>query len=98
MKKKAPKGKKTADIVFDLKKKEKICAMILSEIWKPWDKMSQEYELMYLKGNEWVSICKGKTHGTGHTAEFSPVESRYFKLTLKTRKNSPALGDIMLCR
>lgn len=94
----APKGKKTADIVFDLKKKEKICAMILSEIWKPWDKMSQEYELMYLKGNDWVSICKGKTRGTGHTAEFSPVESRYFKLTLKTRKNSPALGDIMLCR
>ena len=95
----AAKGENVASLEIDLGSSAEIQCISLVEPWHPWSGISQQYDLFYFDGKNWVRIIEGlTTGGTGTTTLFAPVEARKFKLTVRNEKTSPAINELILFR
>ena len=95
---KAAKGEKTANLEIDLGKPVSVQCLSLVEPWHPWSGISQKHELLFLQGNDWKSIFKGETNGTGLTQSFGAVKAQKFRLVLQNEKEAPSVNELLLFR
>ncbi len=92
-------GDKNPWVEVDLGEEVSIGHMSLVEPWHPWDHKSQHFELRVKKGNQWATVVKGATRGTGHSQSFEPVTGRYFRLLITgPDEETPVLNEWVLNR
>ena len=84
-------------VEVDLGEAIAIGAFSIVEPWHPWDNKGQKIELQYKSGEKWAVALAVTTNGTGHTASFAPVSSRYFRLKVVEAKE-PTLNEWILFR
>jgi alpha-L-fucosidase len=84
-------------VEVDLGEKIAVGAFSLVEPWHPWDNKGQKIELLYKSGEKWEVALAATTNGTGHTASFTPVTARYFRLKIVEAKE-PTLCEWILFR
>lgn len=94
----AAKDQRSATLEIDLGNPVKIQCLSLVEPWHPWSGITQKHELQYLVGNDWKTIFRGQTQGTGLTQSFSPVTARKFRIVLENTKEAPAVNELILFR
>jgi alpha-L-fucosidase len=75
-------------VEVDLGAETTIGAFSVVEPWYPWDNKGQKIEIQYKSGEKWLVAFAVTTNGTGHTASFAPVSSRYFRLKIVTSKEA----------
>lgn len=84
-------------VEVDLGEETAIGAFSIVEPWHPWDNKGQKIEIQYKSGEKWAVASAVTTNGTGHTASFAPVKSRYFRLKIVEAKD-PTLNEWILFR
>ena len=84
-------------VEVDLGKEIAIGAFSVVEPWHPWDNKGQKLELQYKSGEKWNIAFAVTTNGTGHTASFTPVTARYFRLKIVEAKE-PTINEWILLR
>lgn len=84
-------------VEIDLGEPIAIGAFAIVEPWHPWDNNGQKIEIQYKSGDKWVAAIAVTTNGTGYTASFAPVNSRYFRLKIIEAKD-PTINELMLFR
>jgi alpha-L-fucosidase len=97
---KAAPGENKAWVEVDLGEEFPIANFTISEPWNPWDKKSQQFELMFKNAKgEWQTIVTGKTRGSGHSQDFAPVTGRFFRLNITgPESESPVINEWILNR
>jgi len=84
-------------VEVDLGEVTAIGAFSIVEPWHPWDNKGQKIEIQFKSGDNWAVAFAVTTNGTGHTASFSPVSARYFRLKIVEAKD-PTLNEWILFR
>lgn len=84
-------------VEVDLGEETAIGAFSIVEPWHPWDNKGQKIEIQYKSGEKWEVALAVTTAGSGHTASFSPVMSRYFRLKIVEAKD-PTINEWILFR
>ena len=74
-----------------------IGAFSVVEPWHPWNNKGQKLEIQYKSGDNWSVALGVTTNGTGHTATFTPVKARYFRLKIAESKE-PVINEWILFR
>lgn len=92
----AAKGEKKATLEMDLQKPLQISTLILDEPWHPWENKKQQIELQYKQGENWVTVLKNTTGGSGYVTSFKPITARYFRLLIENTKEEPVLLEWQL--
>ncbi|MEO7211772.1 alpha-L-fucosidase [Mucilaginibacter sp.] len=92
----AAKGEKKATLEIDMQKPVQISTLILDEPWHPWENKKQNVELQYKQGENWVSILKNTTGGSGYITNFKPVTAQYFRLLIENKNEDPLLLEWQL--
>ncbi len=96
---KAAPGETKSWIEVDLGEEVKVGNMSLSEPWHPWDNHGQEFQLLVKNGEKWETVLEGKTRGSGHVQDFTPVTGRYFRLNITGGKGEvPVINEWILNR
>ncbi|NOY36430.1 MAG: alpha-L-fucosidase [Chlorobi bacterium] len=92
-------GKNNAWVEVDLGEPVQIGHFAIAEPWHPWDHKYQQFELQVKQGDQWATVIKGKTKGTGHSQRFEPVTGRYFRLIITGPDGgTPVLNEWILNR
>ena len=84
-------------VEVDLGQEIAIGGFSVVEPWHPWDNKGQKIEILYKSGDKWNLAIQVTTNGTGHTASFAPVKSRYFRLKIVEAKD-PTINEWILFR
>ncbi len=84
-------------VEVDLKETTAIGAFSVVEPWHPWNNKGQKIEVQYKSGDSWKVATSVTTGGSGHTASFPPVSSRYFRLKIVESKD-PVINEWILFR
>jgi alpha-L-fucosidase len=92
-------GENKAWIEVDLGEEVLIGNFSVAEPWHPWNDHGQEFVLQCKKDGRWMDVVKGKTNGCGHSQDFDPVKSQYFRLMITGSKGEvPVLNEWILNR
>jgi alpha-L-fucosidase len=81
----------------DLGESLAIGAFSVVEPWHPWNNKGQKIEIQYKSGENWKVATTAQTSGSGHTANFTPVTARYFRLKILESKE-PIINEWILFR
>ncbi len=81
----------------DLGESIAIGAFSVVEPWHPWNNKGQKIEIQYKSGEKWEVATSATTSGSGHTANFTPVNARYFRLKIVESKE-PIINEWILFR
>ena len=81
----------------DLGESIAIGAFSVVEPWHPWNNKGQKVEIQYKSGDYWKVATTALTSGSGHTANFTPVTARYFRLKIVESKE-PIINEWILFR
>ena len=84
-------------VEVDLGEETAIGAFSVVEPWHPWENKGQKIEIQYKSGEKWAVALAVTTSGSGHTASFPPVTSRYFRLKIVEAKD-PTINEWILFR
>jgi alpha-L-fucosidase len=97
---KAAPGENKAWVEVDLGEEVPVANFTISEPWNPWDRKSQQFELLYKNAKgEWQTVVTGRTRGSGHSQDFMPVTGRYFRLNITgPGGESPVINEWILNR
>jgi alpha-L-fucosidase len=84
-------------VEVDLGEAIAIGAFSVVEPWHPWNNKGQKLEILYKAGGNWSAASVVTTNGTGHTATFTPIKARYFRLKIVESKD-PVINEWILFR
>ena len=84
-------------VEVDLGEETAIGAFSVVEPWHPWENKGQKIEIQYKSGEKWAVALAVTTSGSGHTASFTPVTARYFRLKIVEAKD-PTINEWILFR
>ena len=92
----AAKGEKSGILDLDLSKPYTISTLIIDEPWHPWENKKQQIVLQSKAGNEWVTIVKGTSGGSGYVQNFKPVTAQQFRVLIENNNTEPVILEWQL--
>lgn len=86
-------------VEVDLEMPVRIDHVSIVEPWHPWNHHNQHIELQMKEGDQWKTILKAQTSGTGYSQSFEPVTAQIFRLKISGPNGEvPVLNEWILNR